>query len=177
LIDAVVISHNHYDHLSHPGVTEIAKLHPNCHFFVPLGNKSWFHSCGIEKVTEMDWWDERDITLSPSNDANAQMEVTGKATTGPAEIRARLGFLPSQHVTARTPFDRFKTLWGSWSIESGGSKVYFTGSVIRDAIETSTGELTSRTVTLATRQSPSFPKARMTMTPSTTILSVPHLNK
>lgn len=142
LIDAVVISHNHYDHLSHPGVTEIAKLHPNCHFFVPLGNKSWFHSCGIRNVTELDWWDERDITLSPSNTEESQIEVGGKAAARPADIRARLGFLPCQHVTARTPFDRYKTLWGSWSVESGGSKVYFTGSVICDVVEQNKRQLT-----------------------------------
>ncbi|KAJ5511623.1 N-acyl-phosphatidylethanolamine-hydrolyzing phospholipase D [Penicillium expansum] len=103
VIDAVVISHNHYDHLSYPTISEIAKRHPNCHFFAPLGNKSWFHNSGIKNVTELDWWDESDIAMSPKE---------GKTP---------------QHVTARTPFDKYKTLWASWAIESGGSKVYFAG--------------------------------------------------
>ncbi|KAJ5174618.1 uncharacterized protein N7482_000495 [Penicillium canariense] len=127
IIDAVFISHNHYDHLSYPGVTEIAKRHPDCHFFVPLGNKSWFKRCGIQKVTELDWWDERDITVSPSQDKGTEVEASGEAASTAPEIKARIDFLPCQHITARTPFDRYQTLWGSWAIESGGKKVYFTG--------------------------------------------------
>ncbi|KAF9145464.1 hypothetical protein BGX30_008681 [Mortierella sp. GBA39] len=54
-IDIVVISHNHYDHLD---LTTIQRLQ-NDHkpfFYVPLGNKAWFHSIGIkDKVTECDW--------------------------------------------------------------------------------------------------------------------------
>lgn len=65
-IDAVIISHNHYDHLSHPTITEIARLHPNCHFFAPLGNKKWFLDTGVKNITEMDWWEEVDFTLTPS---------------------------------------------------------------------------------------------------------------
>ena len=126
VIDAVVISHNHYDHLSYPTVSEIAKRHPNCHFFAPLGNKSWFHSSGIKNVTEMDWWDERDIAMSPKEGKQAQVEPVGEASAT-AEIKARISCLPCQHVTARTPFDKYKTLWASWAIESGGSKVYFAG--------------------------------------------------
>lgn len=38
-IDVVVISHSHYDHLSHPTVLKIKKLHPNVLFAVPLGLK------------------------------------------------------------------------------------------------------------------------------------------
>lgn len=129
VIDAVFISHNHYDHLSYPGVTEIAKRHPNCHFFVPLGVKAWFKSCGIHQVTELDWWDERDITLSPSKQEEAVVEVVGDATATATGIKARISFLPCQHVTARTPFDRHQTLWGSWAIESGGKHLYFTGYV------------------------------------------------
>ncbi|KAJ5137241.1 hypothetical protein N7476_008690 [Penicillium atrosanguineum] len=127
VIDAVFISHNHYDHLSYPGVMEIAKKHPNCHFFTPLGVKSWFARCGIENVTELDWWDERDITLSPSMEKATHVEAVGESNSIAAEIKGRIGFLPAQHVSARTPFDRYQTLWGSWSLESGGKKVYFTG--------------------------------------------------
>ncbi|KAJ5135565.1 uncharacterized protein N7515_004843 [Penicillium bovifimosum] len=125
-IDVVVISHNHYDHLSYPTIREIAKRHPNCHFFAPLGNKAWFHSCGIQNITESDWWDEIDIALSPKENKTTQVEPIGEASTT-AEIKARISCLPSQHITARTLFDRSKTLWAAWSIESGGSKVYFAG--------------------------------------------------
>lgn len=127
IIDAVVISHNHYDHLSYHTVTKIAKQHPNCHFFAPLGNESWFNSCGITKVTTLDWWDERDITLSSSAQDGTHVETVDKADSSPADIKARISCLPCQHVSARTAFDRNQTLWSSWSIESGGSNLYFTG--------------------------------------------------
>jgi L-ascorbate metabolism protein UlaG (beta-lactamase superfamily) len=129
IIDAVFISHNHYDHLSYTGVTEIAKRHPNCHFFVPLDLKAWFKSCGIHQVTELDWWDGRDITLSPLEQNEAKVEVESDSASMTAEIKARIGFLPCQHVTARTPFDPHRTLWGSWAVESGGKHLYFIGYV------------------------------------------------
>ncbi|KAJ5266948.1 N-acyl-phosphatidylethanolamine-hydrolyzing phospholipase D [Penicillium angulare] len=130
LIDAVVISHNHYDHLSYHTVTAIAKKHPNCHFFVPLGNKAWFKSCGIEKVTELDWWDERDITLAPTTEKEMSVEAAGGESSKSGDIKditARISCLPCQHVSARGPFDRNKTLWCSWALESGGKKLYFAG--------------------------------------------------
>jgi L-ascorbate metabolism protein UlaG (beta-lactamase superfamily) len=124
-IDAVVISHNHYDHLSHPTITEIAHLHPHCHFFAPLGNKKWFHDCGVKNVTEMDWWEEVDFTLSPSpstSKTSHQPSITSTeeelkpSTTD--NITARISCLPSQHISARGLFDRGATLWSSWSVSS-----------------------------------------------------------
>ncbi len=42
IVDAVVISHSHYDHLSHPTILRLKAKFPNVHFFVPLGNKVWY---------------------------------------------------------------------------------------------------------------------------------------
>ncbi|KAI9934277.1 hypothetical protein MW887_005351 [Aspergillus wentii] len=127
-IDVVVISHNHYDHLSYPTVKEISETHPNCHFFAPLGNKAWFSSSGIGNMTELDWWDERDITLSPSKSPATEVEeTTPDSASKQADIKARISCLPCQHTSNRGVFDRSKTLWASWSIESGGRKVYFAG--------------------------------------------------
>ncbi len=56
-VDAICISHSHYDHLSYPDVLKLAKAFPNAQFFVPLGNKEWFNKIGIHNVTDMDWWD------------------------------------------------------------------------------------------------------------------------
>ncbi|KAI9371853.1 beta-lactamase superfamily domain-containing protein [Aspergillus egyptiacus] len=136
IIDVVVISHNHYDHLSLPTVTHIHKRHPNCHFFVPLGNKAWFDESGIQNATELDWWDERDILLSPSQPATRVEEPGQDARSKPADIRARIGCLPCQHFSARTPFDRCKTLWASWYVESGGRKVYFAGDTAYRSVPT-----------------------------------------
>lgn len=127
-IDAVCISHSHYDHLSYPTVLEIQKRFPNAQFFAPLGNKTWFDGIGVKNMTEMDWWEERTLTLSASdskesaeNVANTSSEVNGK------NITATIGCLPCQHTSGRTPFNRAVTLWSSWSVNSGGKKLYFAG--------------------------------------------------
>ncbi|KAL2008369.1 hypothetical protein VTN00DRAFT_8351 [Thermoascus crustaceus] len=127
MIDAVVISHNHYDHLSYPTVKEIAKKHPNCQFFAPLGNKKWFVDSGIHNVTELDWWEERDMTLSPEKSAATEVETTEESQSTSADILARISCLPCQHTSNRGIFDRSKTLWASWCVESSGWKVYFAG--------------------------------------------------
>lgn len=130
IVDVVVISHSHYDHLSHPSVTELAKLHPKALFAVPLGLESWFRGAGIKNVVEMDWWQDLDITLtppSPSTDEKLDDLAKTTTTTPPAPITARISCLPAQHTSARTPFDQARTLWASWAIASGGKSVWFGG--------------------------------------------------
>ncbi|CAI6340471.1 unnamed protein product [Periconia digitata] len=137
VVDAVVISHNHYDHLSYPTIMRIRKKFPNAHFFAPLANKKWFEDSGVpgSQVTELDWWETRELSLeagkSESKEAADGVSVTS-STTGEKQnktsaITATIGALPCQHVSARGPFDKCKTLWASWSVESGGAKVYFAG--------------------------------------------------
>ncbi|KAI1272417.1 NAPE-hydrolyzing phospholipase D [Xylaria sp. FL0933] len=118
-VDAVVISHSHYDHLSYPSVQEVQKYHPNAHFFVGLGLEKWFKSGGITNVTEMDWWDEADVTFTPkpSKEADAQLEP----------IKATISCLPAQHSSGRNGFDRDHTLWASWGVRSAGKTVWFGG--------------------------------------------------
>jgi len=138
-IDAIVISHSHYDHLSHPTITKLAKTHPNAHFFVPLGLRKWFNSSGITAVTELDWWDECNLHLTPAaskestgkTSSSASSTVTSTSATGPshASITATISCLPAQHMSARTPFDKAHTLWASWSITDtlSGKRVWFGG--------------------------------------------------
>lgn len=131
IVDAVVISHNRYDHMDHPTIMKIKAKHPNVHFFVPLGNKKWFAASGIhEGVTELDWWQERDMSLAPvaSKPSVSKTDVgTDSAAEKSHSITARIGCLPCQHTSARTAFDKGLTLWASWSIESGGKRVWFGG--------------------------------------------------
>ena len=42
-------------------------------------------------------------------------------------LEARIGCLPCQHTSARTGFDKGRTLWASWSVQSGGKKIWFGG--------------------------------------------------
>ncbi|KAH7042806.1 Zn-dependent hydrolase/oxidoreductase family protein [Macrophomina phaseolina] len=116
IIDIVVISHNHYDHLSHPTVVEIHKLHPHAHFFVPLGDAEWFRSSGIPNVTELDWWEEADITLEPHGAGDNKRAMT-----------ARVSCLPAQHTTGRGPLGTDKSLWASWADDQVRASVYFAG--------------------------------------------------
>ncbi|CRG92021.1 N-acyl-phosphatidylethanolamine-hydrolyzing phospholipase D [Talaromyces islandicus] len=121
LIDCVVISHSHYDHLSHPSVLEIQKHHPSAQFFVPKGLKKWFAECGIPNAVELDWWEDADLTLSKQT-TDATLASSEKTT-----MTVRISCLPCQHTSARTPFDKASTLWASWSVSSGGKSVYFAG--------------------------------------------------
>ncbi|CAK7227491.1 hypothetical protein SCUCBS95973_006563 [Sporothrix curviconia] len=142
-VDAVVISHSHYDHLSGPSVQTIRQHHPRAHFFVGLGLADWFRSAGIHQVTELDWWQDAEatVTLGPrgsSGGDSAPKTSTSTANTSSAAataaspstippLKALISCLPSQHTSARSPFDRDHTLWCSWAVSSGGRSVYFGG--------------------------------------------------
>ncbi|EKD16024.1 NAPE-hydrolyzing phospholipase D [Drepanopeziza brunnea f. sp. 'multigermtubi' MB_m1] len=134
VVDLVVISHSHYDHLSHPTVKELHKNHPEAQFLVGLGLKKWFQECGIEKVVEMDWWQDVDVTLSPSKGEKRISTASPAAETetsppadGEGSITAQISCLPCQHTSARTAFDKGHTLWASWAVSSGGKSVWFGG--------------------------------------------------
>ncbi|KAI8997350.1 beta-lactamase superfamily domain-containing protein [Pilobolus umbonatus] len=137
-IDAVVISHNHYDHLDSNSIKELETLHPECKFYVPLGNKAWFklskplNTRGEERVTELDWWDES-ILQRYNGDGHVTAEL-------------KLTCTPCQHFSGRGLLDRNKTLWASWAIEgwvnqSSKGKVFFGGDTgYRTVPQTATKE-------------------------------------
>jgi len=103
-IDAVVISHNHYDHLDEASVHSLAAQDGGAPLFVvPLGVKAWFAALGIERVVELDWWQS--------------------ARVGAVEIV----FTPTQHWSGRGLGDRMQTLWGSYSIFAPDFQVWFGG--------------------------------------------------
>jgi N-acyl-phosphatidylethanolamine-hydrolysing phospholipase D len=99
-IDFVVISHNHYDHLDRSTVEALGN---SVQWLVPLGLASWFHELGIERVRELDWWEELRFG-----------KVTFVAT-------------PSQHWSSRGLFDKNETLWASWVIMVGDERYWFGG--------------------------------------------------
>ena len=103
-IDAVVISHNHYDHLDVGTVRQLARRAGGSpRFFVPLGLKRWFENEGITDVAEMDWWES--------------LQFGG----------LRFTFTPVQHWSARSLFDRNRSLWGGWRIDTAGCSAFFAG--------------------------------------------------
>ena len=54
-IDAVVISHSHYDHLDLPSLTALHARQDRVTFLVPLGLKELLQGAGISNVIELDW--------------------------------------------------------------------------------------------------------------------------
>ncbi|KAJ3414793.1 hypothetical protein HDV05_006040 [Chytridiales sp. JEL 0842] len=113
-IDAVVISHNHYDHLDVSTVLKLKELWPDVIFFAPLGNKKWFEDLGVKStnVVECDWWDEYEVQVKRSE---------GHVATGV------ICCTPCQHFTGRTLWDRNETLWSSWGLLTNEGRFWFGG--------------------------------------------------
>ncbi len=101
-IDVVVISHNHYDHLDRATVERLGRTHDPC-FFVPLGLARWFRKRGIERVTELDWWEA--------------------AAIGPLQVTA----VPARHWSRRGLFDGNETLWCGWVVTGAAGRFFFAG--------------------------------------------------
>jgi L-ascorbate metabolism protein UlaG (beta-lactamase superfamily) len=91
-IDAVLISHDHYDHLDMPSIQQLAAK--GTAFFVPLGIGAHLRRWGVPEaqVHDMEWWQEH--------------ELKG----------VRLVSTPARHYSGRALADRNATLWTSWSV-------------------------------------------------------------
>ncbi len=103
-IDAVVVSHDHRDHLDEDSV---AALGPDVQYIVPLGLAGWFQKRGLRRVHELDWW--QDFTLRQNGGA------------------VRVTLVPAQHWSGRSLTDHNQSLWGGFVIESPTARVYFSG--------------------------------------------------
>jgi L-ascorbate metabolism protein UlaG (beta-lactamase superfamily) len=102
-IDAVIISHDHYDHLDYPSILSLKDKVG--HFLTPLGVGSHLMHWGVPeaKITELDWWEEAELE-----------NITFVAT-------------PSKHFSGRGLNDRNKTLWSSWVIRGEHNNIFFSG--------------------------------------------------
>ena len=63
LIDVVIISHDHYDHLDYPSVKEITKVAPEAQWYVGEGLEEWMRSSGCKNVMERRWWQGSKLTV------------------------------------------------------------------------------------------------------------------
>lgn len=112
-IDLVIQSHNHYDHLDDRTVRHLIRAHPNARWVVPLGVASFINArgagvgvgagAGAGAVTEHNWWDT--------------LEVAG----------LHVACTPAQHFSGRGFRDRNQSLWCSWVVRDGSSRIYFCG--------------------------------------------------
>ncbi|MBI3346257.1 MAG: MBL fold metallo-hydrolase [Burkholderiales bacterium] len=105
-LDAVVISHDHYDHLDHGTIRELVKLQ-DVPFITSLGVGAHLQAWGVppERIVELDWWEH---WQHPAADL-------------------RIHAAPSQHFSGRSLTDRNATLWSSIVIESPRHRVFFSG--------------------------------------------------
>jgi L-ascorbate metabolism protein UlaG (beta-lactamase superfamily) len=102
-VDAVIVSHDHYDHLDYPSVVALAKL--KIPFITSLGVGSHLEAFGVapELITELDWWEHTQVR-------NVQVSAA-----------------PSQHFSGRGLTDRNHTLWSSFVARSDTHGVFFSG--------------------------------------------------
>ena len=107
-IDAVLVSHNHYDHLDAASVEALAAQAGGPPVFVvPLGLRAWFSARGVDSAVELDWWES--------------LRVEGPA--GALEVV----LTPSRHWSARGLNDRMRTLWGGFAVFAPDAHLFYPG--------------------------------------------------
>ena len=107
IIDAVFISHNHYDHLDKQ---TIKKLKDKTHIFiVPEGVGKYLKKWGIEKskIKEVSWWDEGEIYSD-------QKKMTFVCT-------------PARHFSGRGIYSINNSLWASFVFIGENNRVFYSG--------------------------------------------------
>lgn len=115
-IDVVLQSHNHYDHLDARSVRTLARLHPRCTWFAPLGVGAYLQRFGATHIVELDWWQSANLDA---------LRVTAT---------------PARHFSARTAGDRNRSLWSGFAIEYRGARAWFAGDTAYHPEFTTIGE-------------------------------------
>jgi L-ascorbate metabolism protein UlaG (beta-lactamase superfamily) len=104
-IDAVIVSHNHYDHLGAGTIRAMAHLAAveRAQWIMPLGVSALLKQLGVPAAhcLELNWMDSTQVGA------------------------VRLTALPARHFSGRTLFDRFETLWASFALAGPQHRVYY----------------------------------------------------
>jgi len=102
-LDAILVSHDHLDHLCAPSIRELAAL--RVPFVTSLGVGIHLEKLGVDPalITELDWWEE--------------------ARVGGVMFSA----VPAQHFSGRKLTDRNATLWSSWVLATDRHRLFFSG--------------------------------------------------
>ena len=109
-LDAVIVSHDHYDHLDYPTIAALARSQRHVPFYTSLGVGAHLEAWGVppSRIVELDWWEEATL---PS----------GKLSFTAA---------PSRHFSGRGNGAN-RTLWSSWAIRTDKHRVFFSGDTGR----------------------------------------------
>jgi len=102
-LDAIVISHDHYDHLDMPSIRALLRSQ-TAPFLVPLGVAAHLDRWGVppERIIELDWDESTDV---------AGLHFVATA---------------ARHFSGRL-FSRDDTLWASWVVTGAQRRVFYTG--------------------------------------------------
>lgn len=103
-VDLLLLSHNHYDHMDFPSLRAIRRRDDPA-VVTPLGNARHLAQVGLARVAEGDWWQE--IRLGDG---------------------LRVTITPARHFSARTLWDRGRSLWGGFMLEMAGRRLFFAGN-------------------------------------------------
>jgi L-ascorbate metabolism protein UlaG (beta-lactamase superfamily) len=99
-LSAIVVTHNHYDHLDEAAMRTLPAHIP---VVVPLGLGRWMRRTGRERVIELGWWQSAEVD---------GLEIT---------------LVPARHWSRRGIFDTNRSLWGGYVVASNGHSVYHSG--------------------------------------------------
>ena len=102
-LDAVLLSHDHYDHLDEATIRWFAR--GETPFIAPLGVGAHLEHWGVaaERITELDWWES-------TRRQGVELTCT-----------------PARHFSGRTLRDRDATLWSGWALAGAEHRVYYSG--------------------------------------------------
>jgi L-ascorbate metabolism protein UlaG (beta-lactamase superfamily) len=103
-LDAVLVSHDHFDHLCKTTIEQLAKL--DVPVITSLGVGAHLEAYGVnpERIVELDWWEQHALP-------GGRLQFTAT---------------PAQHFSGRIG-GRDSTLWSSWVIETDKKKLFFSG--------------------------------------------------
>jgi L-ascorbate metabolism protein UlaG (beta-lactamase superfamily) len=108
-LDAIIVSHDHYDHLDYPSVLELARTQAGVPFVTSLGVGAHLEAWGIpaSRIIELEWWEETLINGA----RGASLSITAA---------------PSRHFSGRGNGSN-RTAWSSFSIRTDHHSVFFSG--------------------------------------------------